>query len=103
MIKTITLAVISLISLSSFVPASYAQEYESPDQYYRPMTSRELNYRLRPNMERHDDMFASGGSAFNKGCPQEINIGGIGSGTRIFGNVDIDINVDRDLIVNCSR
>ncbi len=83
-----------------------AQDYESPDQYYRAVTTRELDYRLLPATDRFKDQansFPGFSGTRNRGCPDQINIGGIGKDARIIGSVDINVNIDQDFIINCGN
>ncbi|HEY1097007.1 MAG TPA: hypothetical protein VGF14_07175 [Alphaproteobacteria bacterium] len=79
-----------------------AQDYISPDQYYRPVTMRELDYRLDPDSSKYARAGAGAGS-FRGGCPDEINIGGIGDDVRVIGNVDIEVNIDENFTIDCNR
>ena len=82
-----------------------AQDYENPDQYYRPITAHDLDYRLLPATDKYKktDFGSSSLTAFNGGCPDTINIGGIGENTRVIGSVDINVNIDKDLIIDCNK
>jgi hypothetical protein len=89
------------LSLLLIAPVK-AQDYISPDEYYKPVTKRDLDYNSK-TLTNKSGSFANGAglNSFNSGCPDEINIGGIGNNTRVIGSVDIDINIDENFRINC--
>ena len=97
----LTLPLMVLLALGVVMPAK-AQDYISPDEYYKPVTKRDLDYNAK-FLARRDGVSGSnsGFNSFNSGCPDEINIGGIGNNTRVIGSVNIDVNIDENFRINC--
>ena len=88
---------IFLIVSLSFGSPVIAQE--SPDQYYRPATTKDLNLRTNTqNREGGNEL----GNILEGGCPESIIIGGLGEDARVFGNVEIEVNIEEGVIIDCS-
>ena len=92
-IRTLLAVVLVTIVFLSSLPPLFAQEAEV-EQYYRPFTTSELDLHMEPSDKDQD-------RDFFRDCPDEINIGGVDADVPIFGNVDVDVNIGRDVVINC--
>lgn len=85
--------------------SAFAQQ-QGPDQFFRPVKSRDLITELPPRQDQ-DKTFSVNNSNFfdfdgrSNGCPETINIGSIDSDTDIFGNPRIDVVIENDIIIDC--
>lgn len=94
------------IALLSILFCSEVSAQSSPDQFYRPVSSRDLITILPPRVdqdkllsENQEDFLSFGGSG--GGCPDEILIGSVDGDASIFGGVDIEVVINNDIIVDC--
>ncbi len=90
---------LTFISLISFLSLPVIAQ-EVPDQYYKPVTSSDL--KLRPNTTGSKNNRNNSSGLLSGGCPESINIGGLGEGSRVFGKVEIEVNIDEGVFIDCS-
>ena len=88
------------------IPQTAFAQFESPDQFYRPVSSRDLVTKLPPRTDT-DKLLSSDGSNFfdfdgnSGGCPESILIGSVDEDADVFGGVDIDVVIDSDITISC--
>lgn len=95
----------SFLAILTFVIAQQnAAAQEGPDEFYRPIQSRDLVTKLPPRVGVSKS-FSGSESDFlsfqGDGCPETILIGSVDEDSDVFGGVDIDVVVESDIIIQC--
>ena len=94
------------LALSSSPSQAQQKVNDGLQEFFRPITSKELAIQLPPRT--YDHTFESDNALGNSysdrisgGCPQEIGIGYITQDTPIYGSVDINVVITSDVVINC--
>lgn len=102
----IFLVFLTLMAVDS-ISVSYAEPSASQnvEEFYRPISHRDLYTRLPPRLE---DTTLGGDNSLDffsesSDCPDTIMIGSVDSETDVFGSVDIDVYIDSDISIRCGR
>ena len=75
------------------------------DSFYRPVGSGDVIAKLPPRFDSGNSRFGFDERSFltgSGGCPQEISIASIDE-EQVFGNVNIEVVIEKDIFIQCSR
>ena len=96
------------VLISGFVFAGISPAFsqaQNPDQFYRPVKSKDLITKLPPRVDKEKLLSGNNGDFLsfdgNGGCPETVLIGSVDEDSDVFGSVDIDVVIENDIIIDC--